>query len=207
MHALRPRASFAFTARAPACTTAIRCKRLLSTAASSRPWFVDPEPDNVRHLPPHLLPKTQDFPPNLPVSIKELFAKLSQSPFLEPSTLEVKEPTPIPPGPALPKSIPKGRRKRGRTYSGEGLAEEQGGIWSWIVTAQVKDGTENRGSIEAVVRLVRKTLLKMDPPVILPPNSKRRGHHGWAMVDAGNFAVHIVSREARQKFFLNQSQW
>lgn len=47
----------------------------------------------------------------------------------------------------------------------------------------------------------------MQPPVTLPRNAKRRGHHGWAMVDAGNFVVHILSQEARQKYFLNQSQW
>jgi ribosomal silencing factor RsfS len=28
-------------------------------------------------------------------------------------------------------------------------------------------------------------------------------HNGWAMVDAGNFAVHILSKEARQKYFEN----
>ncbi|KAF8121934.1 hypothetical protein EV363DRAFT_1405310 [Boletus edulis] len=56
-------------------------------------------------------------------------------------------------------------------------------------------------------RLVRKTLLKMHPPVPLPRSAKRRGYYGWAMVDAGNFAIHILSQEARQKYFLNQSQW
>ncbi|KAF9246108.1 hypothetical protein BU15DRAFT_39587 [Melanogaster broomeanus] len=201
------RAGLTFAARTPTHTAVLGCRRVFSTAPASRPWFVDPESDNAKQLPPHLLPKAHEFPPNLPVPIKELFTNLSQSPLLEPSTLDVKEPTPIAPGPPLPKTVPKGRRKRGRTYSGEGIAEEQGGIWSWIVTAQVKEGTENRGSIEAVVRLVRKTLLKMDPPVTLSPNSKRRGHHGWAMVDAGNFAVHILSGEARRKYFLNQSQW
>ncbi|KIJ68926.1 hypothetical protein HYDPIDRAFT_80914 [Hydnomerulius pinastri MD-312] len=207
MQALRcqaQRASFAFVTRTTFPITALPCRRFLSTV-NHQPWFVDPEP--VRHLPPHLQPKSHELPSNVPEPIKQLYAKLLESPFLEPSTLEVKQPAVIPPGPPLPKAIPKGRRQRGRTDSGEGFLEENGGVWDWIVTAQVKEGTENRGSLEAVVRLVRKTLLKMDPPVTLPPNSKRRGHYGWAMVDAGNFAVHILSREAQQKYFKNQTAW
>ncbi|KAF8447466.1 hypothetical protein L210DRAFT_3501128 [Boletus edulis BED1] len=86
----------------------------------------------------------------------------------------------------LPKTIPKGRWGRSRPYSGEGIQDDQGGISNWVVTAQ---------------------LLKMHPPVPLPRSAKRRGYYGWAMVDAGNFAVHILSQEARQKYFLNQSQW
>lgn len=46
-------------------------------------------------------------------------------------------------------------------------------------------------------------LLSIKPPIPLPPNSKRRMHNGWAMIDAGNFAVHILSKEARQKYFEN----
>ena len=86
---------------------------------------------------------------------------------------------------------------------------------------QVKEGTENRGSIESVVRVVRKTvrrffffalaghcqpptqLLSFKPPLPLPPNSKRHMHSGWAMIDAGNFAVHIMSKQVREKYFDN----
>ncbi|KAF8121942.1 hypothetical protein EV363DRAFT_1588259 [Boletus edulis] len=211
MQALRrpaQRTAVALVARTPSSATALRRRHFVSDVAPpARPWFVDSEPVNHREPPPHLLPKSHELPPDLPAPVKELFHTLSQSPFLELPTLEVKEPSLIPPGPPLPKTIPKGRRGRGRTYSGEGIQDDQGGIWNWVVTAQVKEGTENRGSIEAVVRLVRKTLLKMHPPVPLPRSAKRRGYYGWAMVDAGNFAVHILSQEARQKYFLNQSQW
>lgn len=194
MHALRVRAL-----RTPG-------KRLLST--QPRPWFVDPEPAlSVRQMPPHLAPNTHQLPASLPDPIRHLYAKLSQSPLLEPSFLDVREPVSPPPGPPLPRRAPHGRRRRGGTYHGEGIEENQGGVWDWFVLAQVKDGTENRGSIEAVVRLVRKTLLTMDPPVLLPPNSKRRGYNGWAMIDAGNFAVHVLSRDARQKYFENINQW
>ena len=44
-------------------------------------------------------------------------------------------------------------------------------------------------------------LLTTDPPQTLPPNRKRRIQDGWGMLDAGDFAVHILSRSAREKFF------
>ncbi|KAI6103564.1 hypothetical protein F5141DRAFT_1131349 [Pisolithus sp. B1] len=120
-------------------------------------------PKNKR--PPHLTPKVQEFPPNLPDTIRQLRA-------------------------------PQGRRRRGGTYAGEGIDKDAvGGIWNWVVIAQVKEGTENRGSIAAVVRAVRKTLLTMDTPIRLPPSSKRRAHNGWAIVDAGEFC------HSRQKYF------
>ncbi|KAH7889265.1 hypothetical protein F5I97DRAFT_1934210 [Phlebopus sp. FC_14] len=204
--ALRAGLSFFTSIRHNQAPRPVRSLTILPNA-SPRPWFVDPEPSPLRHLPPHLEPRTRELPPNLPENVKELFQKLTECPYLELSTLEVKRPTPPPPGPPLPLRIPKGRRQRGGTYSGEGILEDHGGLWNWVVTAQVKEGTENRGAIESVVRLVRKTLLKMDPPVSLPPNSKRRGHYGWAMLDAGTFAVHILSRDARLKYFENQAQW
>ncbi|KAH7923847.1 hypothetical protein BV22DRAFT_1092015 [Leucogyrophana mollusca] len=180
------------------------------STASLLPWFVDPEAlpsRSARHAPPHLSPNPGDLPEGLPTEIRQLYTQLRQSPYLDPSTLDVREPAAALSGPPLPRTIPKGRRKRGRTYSGEGLAEEPGGIWNWVLTAQVKEGTENRGSIEAVVRMVRKTLLEMQPPLPLPPNSKRKMHNGWAMIDAGNFAVHILSTEARQKYFERRTDW
>ncbi len=84
----------------------------------------------------------------------------------------------------------------------------------------MKEGTENRGAIESVVRQVRQSvrvhacsastitiesiahlqLLKEDPPVALPPR-RREIRDGWAMIDAGDFAVHVLSKTARAKFF------
>jgi hypothetical protein len=92
----------------------------------------------------------------------------------------------------------------------------------WLKSrSQVKDGTEHRGAIESVVRLVRKTvrgdltldirsifqftpcsqLRTMQPPLPIPPNSKQRLHNGWAMIDVGDFAVHVLSRTSREKYF------
>ena len=87
----------------------------------------------------------------------------------------------------------------------------------------MKEGTENKGAIESVVRAVRKSvrvtklffsytkltvysqLLAVEPPLPIPPKSKRRMQNGWAMVDAGDFAVHIISKAAREKYFGNTS--
>ncbi|KAI6039958.1 hypothetical protein EDC04DRAFT_2567749 [Pisolithus marmoratus] len=181
--------------------------RLLSTNPAASPWFADPEPVYQKQTPPHLTPKIQEFPPNLPDPIKQLYINLTRSPLLEPSTLDVHESIAPPPGLPLPKRAPQGRRKRGRTYAGEGIDQDAvGGIWNWVVIAQVKEGTENRGSIAAVVRSVRKTLLTIDTPIHLPPGSKRRAHNGWAVVDAGNFAVHILSRDTWKKYFEHLNQ-
>lgn len=106
----------------------------------STPWFIDsegPVQSITRHTPPHLAPKTHELPENLSAGIRQLFVQLSKSPLLELSTLSVQRPIAALPGPPLPRTLPKGRRKRGRTYSGEGLVEEPGGIWDWVVTAQV----------------------------------------------------------------------
>ncbi|CCM07223.1 uncharacterized protein FIBRA_09568 [Fibroporia radiculosa] len=175
-----------------------------SSSASSLPWFVDPsdalptKPTTQPRRPAlaDVRPLPSVIPPGSPVA--QLHSALSTSPHLEPGMLFVREPIPTDVGPPLPDAVPKGRRKRGRTYAGEGVQDHTGGIWSWIVLAQVKEGTEKRGAIESVVRIVRKTLLTADPPLPLPPNSKRRVSDGWAMIDAGEFAVHVTQNHSTE---------
>ena len=104
----------------------------------SLPWFVDSEPMPLSFT----ISAPPEVPDNtLPLPLKALHAQLSRSPLLEPSTLVVR--TPIPQRACLPSfdSTPKGKRKRGRTYAGEGLLEPPGGIWSWILMAQVCFGS------------------------------------------------------------------
>ena len=121
---------------------AARCstRRFSSVAPSSHsrvPWFID-------SLEPSFTPKTfsPEQPPlplplGVPAVLHDLYAQLVQSPYLEPSKLLVRNPIPQPPGPPLPISTPRGRRKRGATYGGEGLLEP-GNLWNWIVLAQVR---------------------------------------------------------------------
>ena len=111
------------------------------TPVSSRvPWFIDSSEALLTQRTSFQKGALHPLPLGVPPALEHLHAKMVQSPYLEPSQLLVREPIPQPPGPPLPISEPKGRRKRGRTYAGEGLLEP-GGIWNWIVLAQVCDPT------------------------------------------------------------------
>ncbi|KAI0725178.1 hypothetical protein C8Q72DRAFT_889087 [Fomitopsis betulina] len=177
-----------------------------TSAPGPIPWFLDPSDvpaSSAAHTSKPHAPRPLVQQPSLPAEIPSdspiasLYAALCTSPHLESGTLKVGRPIPSAMGPPLLDSPAKGRRKRGRTYAGEGVHDHAGDIWDWVV----KEGTENRGAIESVVRIVRRTLLTHLPPLPLPPNVKQRANGGWAMIDAGEFVVHIVSKEARQKFF------
>ena len=120
-----------------------------SPGPSSIPWFIDPSEAESPSLSPYarkasvpqaptrpLAPLPSTLPQNHP--IMRLHAELKSSPHLEPGTLLVREPIPTAVGPPLPDAIPRGRRKRGRTDLGEGVTEDVGGIWDWLVIAQVR---------------------------------------------------------------------
>lgn len=122
-----------------------------SSSQAPTPWFVDdtePLYATPRSLPsivrptPALSPLLPPLPPSIPDEIKTLHSALAYSPHLDLSSLLVSRPLPTPLGPPpLEDQLPKGRRKRGRTYVGEGVDAGtgllDGGIWSWIVIAQV----------------------------------------------------------------------
>ncbi|KAI9456451.1 hypothetical protein F5148DRAFT_1277128 [Russula earlei] len=188
-----------------------RCsRRYLSSAPSFSsprvPWFVDSLEASLTQQLPAQRGTSPPLPPDVPLALKTLHAQLVQAPCLDPSKLLVRDPIPQPPGPPLPLSTPRGRRKRGGTYAGDGLLEP-GNLWNWIVLAQVKEGTEKRGSIESLERIIRKTLLSMNPPLQLQKKARKNSHDGWAMVDAGEFVVHILSAGARERYFGDRSLW
>lgn len=134
-----------------------RCFRhsLRSHSTSATPWFID---SPITHRPPQTRPSIPPLPENTPNTLKELHARLAQSPHLDLSTLSVSQPRVLAPGPPLPLRLPHGRRKRGGTYAGESVYDIPGGIWNWVMMAQVKEGTENKGAIGSVVRVIRKTV-------------------------------------------------
>ncbi|KAF8163253.1 hypothetical protein B0H34DRAFT_694681 [Crassisporium funariophilum] len=181
--------------------------------ASGVPWFVDQSHNFSRRNPPPHLPMTtpaaaSDIPADTPEIIRKLHAQLLESPHLDKAELLVSKALLPAPGPALPRIMPHGRRKRGGTFSGEsGYDMPGGGIWDWVVMAQVKEGTESRGSIESVVRVVRKTLLTHEPPLPLPPKSRRQAGTEWVFIDAGSFAVHVMSKGTREKYFNSNREW
>ncbi|KAJ7940716.1 hypothetical protein B0H13DRAFT_1939555 [Mycena leptocephala] len=175
------------------------CRRLsVYIRPGPSPWFVE-RAKPVRLPPPHLRPPP--LPDDAPQPVKDLHAELIKSPLLDPPSILVSQPRSLPEGPPLPHREPQGRRKRGRTYAGESAYDVPGSLWSWTVMAQVKEGTENKGAIESVVRVVRKTLLGAQPPLPIPPNAKQRVNNGWAMIDAGSFAVHVLSKHAKDRYF------
>ncbi|KAF9532918.1 hypothetical protein CPB83DRAFT_758709 [Crepidotus variabilis] len=183
-----------------------------NTTGAPQPWFVDEPLSRIhRAQPPHLPTKQSQAPPlpeDAPSILKHLHAQLLKSPHLEQSQLVVSQAILPEPGPLLALKKPQGRRKRGGIFGVEtGYDAVSGGLWSWVVMTQVKEGTEGRGAIESVVRLVRKSLLTHDPPVPLPPKSRRKNGTEWAMIDAGKFAVHILSRGAREKYFNKEAAW
>ncbi|KAK2466964.1 hypothetical protein APHAL10511_001222 [Amanita phalloides] len=163
------------------------------------PWFVDACPPPAPLL---QRPQAPTVPHDAPQVLKDLRADLQLLPHLEPTSILVSRPVAPPCAPPLPHRSPQGKRRRGATYAGESVyGDASGGLWSWIMLAQVKEGTENRGSIESVVRAVRKSLLSRELAIALAPNHKGRLHNGWAMVDGGDFAVHILSRAAKERYF------
>ncbi|KAK0459661.1 uncharacterized protein EV420DRAFT_1537084 [Desarmillaria tabescens] len=169
-------------------------------SSSSIPWFVDQEASVPK---PQLSSSAPPIPSDAPEPVKELYSKLAPLPHLDSSFLTVERPKLPIPGPPLPYRLPQGRRRRGGTNAGESAYDMPYGLWSWIVIAQVKEGTENRGAIESVVRVVRKTLLEVKPPLPIPPNLKGRMLNEWAMIDAGDFAVHVLSQTVRERYFSN----
>ena len=40
--------------------------------------------------------------------------------------------------------------------------------------------------------------------IYIPPNRRQLSTEGWEMLDIGDFAVHVLSREAREKWFPTQ---
>ncbi|EJU05469.1 hypothetical protein DACRYDRAFT_43354, partial [Dacryopinax primogenitus] len=93
---------------------------------------------------------------------------------------------------------PRGKRGRGSRDAGQGVGEP-GGFWRWVVVVQVREGTKGRGSVEAVLRSLRVLLSKQHPSLPLPPRTRKQAEDGWAMLDLGDTAVHILSRTARDK--------
>jgi hypothetical protein len=121
--------------------TARRCtvRYLSSSSLPSRvPWFIDSSEASPTQQTSSQKGTLPPLPPGIPAVLQTLHAQLAQSPYLEPSKLLVRDPIPQPAGPPLPISAPRGRRKRGGTYSGDFTLLEPGNLWNWIVLAQVR---------------------------------------------------------------------
>lgn len=142
MHALRAIRHLCLVVRTQQTYLRTPSRNLSTASPGSTPWFIDPEdvePPTFarRSIPPHLPEVPYELPTGIPEPVRVLYNELSTSPYLEPSTLVARKPPQIPPGPPLPVRKPQGRRKRGGTYAGESMLDSSGGIWNWVVMAQV----------------------------------------------------------------------
>ena len=158
--------------------TATRCsvRYLSSSSLSSRvPWFIDSSEASLAQQTSSQKGTPPPLPPGIPVALQTLHAELAQSPYLEPSKLLVRDPIPQPAGPPLPISAPRGRRKRGGTFSGEGILEP-GNLWNWIVLAQVRRALviPCHHVIADVLCRLKKGQRGADPSSLLYGSSERR---------------------------------
>ena len=126
------------------------------------PWFVDPN-EEIWDLHPDVDPDFPVSPPapaDAPHHLHLLHQHLVSLPLLEPSTVQIaRSPTePLYDPPPLPYRKPQGKRRRGGTPdAGEGVGDPPP-LWTWIVLAQIKRGTEGKGSIDTVIRSARNVV-------------------------------------------------
>ena len=135
--------------------------------AAARPWFVDadeePVPSTSRAQAPGFVRpqvEVEPLPQGVPEYLKRAHSHLAHSPLLDLSTLTVAKPLPseFQAIVDLPTNIPTRRLPRieRELWPGRGIeVGMSGGIWDWVLVAQVKEGTEGRGAIESVAFEVR----------------------------------------------------
>jgi len=135
--------------------------------AAARPWFVDEDEEAVPSTshaqgPGFVRPQVEvkPLPPGVPDYLKRAHSHLTQTPLLDLSTLTVSKPLPseFQPIVDLPTNVRVLRlpRMEREMWPGRGIeVGMSGGIWDWVLVAQVKEGTEGRGAIESVAFGVR----------------------------------------------------
>ncbi|KAF9510635.1 hypothetical protein BS47DRAFT_1347783 [Hydnum rufescens UP504] len=179
------------------------------------PWFVDPNEeiwdfrnDDGSDTTTSILPSSSYAvaPADAPHHLHILHRHLVSLPLLEPSTVQITRPSSEPSydaPPPLPYRKPQGKRRRGGTPdAGEGVGDPPP-LWSWVVLAQVKRGAEGKGAIDTVIQSSRNLLAPTYPHLALR-RKLALGHttsDGWGFLDAGDFALHVLTYDARRKWF------
>lgn len=151
--------------------------------ATARPWFIDedeePLPSTSRVQGRGFVRSQEEvkpLPPGVPGYLKRAHSHLAQSPLLDLSTLTVSKPLPseFQAIVDLPLNIPTRRLPRieREMWPGRGIeVGMSGGIWDWVLVAQVKEGTERRGAIESIAFEVRNMVgFKFRGTVSMPYN-------------------------------------
>jgi len=111
---------------------------------SSVPWFVSndlPASEITTPTPSSRRPSTIiPLPADAPLPLKALHSRLLDSPFLETSMLLVTRPVSERTDPSLlpvQREASGTRRRRGGTVAGDSVFDVPGGLWSWMMFAQV----------------------------------------------------------------------
>ncbi|KAF8334331.1 uncharacterized protein EI90DRAFT_3051855 [Cantharellus anzutake] len=176
------------------------------------PWFVRREPQ-LQPPPQDTEPQLPPLPSDVPSHLHTLYAHFAALPHLERSSILVSRPPPPRPPPPIQFRQPQGRRRRGgQLYAGEGVGEPQS-PWNWVIFAQVKEGTEGKGSIEVVMRSARQAVRAFSRVVtsalgITTKKSVGRAtQDGWGFLDMGDTAIHVLSKDAREKWFSDNADY
>lgn len=195
--------------------------RTLQSNAILKPWFIseeeaqpddllellNPSPLKVSTLTPPSAPE-HVLPMNTPSHLQVFYGILKSSPFFEPNRIRIlpsgtDETVPVP-APPLPSVRQKGRRRfRGGTDFGPGVETPGMGeeIWPWLVFAQIKEGVNRRAMLNQLIGSCKKSL--PDYRLYLSRDSKGSNEptDGWTLIDAGDFAIHLLNDQAKQKWF------
>lgn len=136
---------------------------------SPKPWFVEEDAGSGRFPSPtsqgsqthsSLSPPP---PTEAPKPLHTLHSHLSTLPLLQSVTVlrasaldelrGMDEP--------LPSRKPHGKRNRGAvSFGGDGVGDPPP-LWDWVVYAEVKEGAEKRGAVDAVIRSALKTVRRV----------------------------------------------
>ncbi|KAI0032324.1 hypothetical protein K488DRAFT_50148 [Vararia minispora EC-137] len=191
-----------------------------ATTEKRTPWFVDLEevsfsqtsvgrglsPFYSSHQPPR--PSIRPLPDDVPSALQILYVDFARSPLIDPAELLVREPFSLPLGPALPDTVHGKRRKRGfREIDISSIGPVNSALWDWVMLVQLKEGIDRTRGVTMLGALAKRTMAKQGQRIQLPPRAKRQVDQGWTMIDANSFAVHILSKEAREKYFGKSDVW
>lgn len=147
-------------------------------SSETNPWFVDepePAPSITAELSP--APISSPAPPapeNLPSEFLSLYRYLIDSPFVERSSISFID----------AKAEPCGQGEEAWT--------------DWVVVVQMKEGRE--GGIRGATEAVREILSAASPAKVRIEGISGNPSTSWSMVDGGKIVVHILTKESREMY-------
>ncbi|KAG0139655.1 hypothetical protein CROQUDRAFT_54401 [Cronartium quercuum f. sp. fusiforme G11] len=144
-------------------------------STESNPWFVDepePEPDQTTDVSSSSPIPPPPLPLGLPDKLLPLYRYLIDSPFLDRDTISFID-------------------AKAELY-GHGDA-----AWTdWVIVVQLKEGRE--GGIRGATEAVREILSATTSAQVRVEGITGNPSSTWTMVDAGKAVVHILTKESRQ---------